>query len=182
MQIVASDIGKAVKEVVLSESVEHFPVLAQLQDSGRCRFLEPVQATLRVVRTDAVIEVSGTVAVVLALPCRRCLEETRCAVCGDIHQSYVEHLPRVTGEDGEELELSADEMGLVLYDGEMIDLVAEVEQQVLLLMPDTVLCSEGCRGLCPQCGANLNHESCTCADKVTSLQFAALRDFKVEKK
>jgi uncharacterized protein len=34
-----------------------------------------------------------------------------------------------------------------------------------LLIPLNPLCSNNCKGLCPSCGADLNKERCTCADK-----------------
>ena len=38
-------------------------------------------------------------------------------------------------------------------------------QDVLLELPGKVLCSEDCKGLCCQCGKNLNEGSCTCEKK-----------------
>ncbi|TLY38179.1 MAG: DUF177 domain-containing protein [Nitrospirae bacterium] len=37
-----------------------------------------------------------------------------------------------------------------------------VRQEALLAMPLTPQCREDCRGLCPQCGQDLNAESCAC--------------------
>src|SRR5579885_2513888 len=37
-----------------------------------------------------------------------------------------------------------------------------LEEQVLLALPMKVICQRDCRGLCPNCGANLNHEECRC--------------------
>jgi hypothetical protein len=37
-----------------------------------------------------------------------------------------------------------------------------LREQVLLALPMKVICRSDCRGLCPNCGANLNHEECRC--------------------
>jgi uncharacterized protein len=72
-------------------------------------------------------------------------------------------------------------MGLELFDGEIIDLQDEIQQQIVLALPPRPLCSEKCKGLCSVCGANLNIETCRCTDNNISMHFAPLRDFKVEK-
>ena len=38
-----------------------------------------------------------------------------------------------------------------------------VETETTLALPMKPLCSEGCKGLCPQCGTNLNAASCDCS-------------------
>lgn len=49
-------------------------------------------------------------------------------------------------------------------DEEIRDLTLEelVAQEMLLHGPLQVLCSEECKGLCHQCGANLNRNPCSC--------------------
>ena len=47
----------------------------------------------------------------------------------------------------------------------------------MLSLPEGVLCSEGCRGLCPVCGKNLNDGDCGCGNDDTDPRLEALRDF-----
>ena len=56
-----------------------------------------------------------------------------------------------------------------------IDLSFGVRESLLLALPMKVLCSEGCKGLCPHCGANLNEESCDCLDEISDPRWAELR-------
>ncbi len=44
---------------------------------------------------------------------------------------------------------------------EVLDITDDVRQEILLSYPARFLCREDCRGLCPQCGTNLNERSCT---------------------
>lgn len=46
---------------------------------------------------------------------------------------------------------------------ETIDLIPYVEECLFINEPFKVLCDEDCKGLCPNCGANLNHETCSCS-------------------
>jgi len=61
------------------------------------------------------------------------------------------------------VQIGAEDIETVGYDGEQIDLLAPVLEQVYLGLPAYPHCSSGCRGLCPQCGANLNTGACDCS-------------------
>jgi uncharacterized protein len=69
-------------------------------------------------------------------PCSRCLDEATLHVGVDAHEV---HDP--DAEPGPEL-----------------DVTRWAQECVALQVPSQVLCREDCRGLCPQCGANLNDE------------------------
>ena len=47
-----------------------------------------------------------------------------------------------------------------------IDLSEYLTQEVELALPFYPLCQEQCRGLCPNCGANLNYHPCSCQTTV----------------
>ena len=88
--------------------------------------------------------------------CARCLEAYRFpfeAVLRDVLA------PRATAGEGED----DDDLGLGFFDGEEIDVTALVVEHALLALPTIPLCSEACRGLCPQCGTNRNVRPCACA-------------------
>ena len=52
------------------------------------------------------------------------------------------------------------------YDANLrADLWEIVRQTVILALPLKPLCREDCRGLCPQCGTNLNEKKCKCIVK-----------------
>lgn len=61
-------------------------------------------------------------------------------------------------EGGQELEL--EDIDTFAHDGETIDLGPVVRELLVLAIPMAPLCSESCKGLCPTCGADLNHSSC----------------------
>ncbi len=43
-----------------------------------------------------------------------------------------------------------------------IDLTEDVKENLLLAVPMKKLCKESCKGLCTNCGANLNKKKCSC--------------------
>ena len=55
-----------------------------------------------------------------------------------------------------------------------------VLMEVASSLPMKSLCSEDCKGLCPQCGIDLNKESCNCMDHLVDPRLEKLKDFVIE--
>ena len=66
--------------------------------------------------------------------------------------------------DPVEIELSSGQLQLFLeLDGEeIVDITEDIRAELLINLPANLLCSDDCAGLCPACGANLNHTDCGC--------------------
>ena len=45
---------------------------------------------------------------------------------------------------------------------QVVDVTDDIRQEMMLSYPIKFLCREGCRGLCPSCGQNLNEGPCAC--------------------
>jgi len=45
---------------------------------------------------------------------------------------------------------------------ESIDLTGDIRETILLAFPSYPLCKDDCKGLCTQCGTNLNRKKCNC--------------------
>ena len=103
--------------------------------------------------------------------CARCLEEY---AFGLEHPFSFVLTPRAAGGQGPAT-LSADDMALSYYEGEEIDLTPLVHEQSILALPTRPLCGEGCRGLCPRCGANLNAAPCGCPAVTADPRLAVLK-------
>lgn len=58
--------------------------------------------------------------------------------------------------------------------GEYFDLEEFVKDSIISDMPAKILCRDDCRGLCPECGKNLNEASCDCSKEKYNPQFAEL--------
>jgi uncharacterized protein len=75
-------------------------------------------------------------------------------------------------------ETTPDEEDIYLLKGDQIDLEPLVRDAVLLELPQAPLCTEGCRGLCPTCGTNLNEGTCPCETEVRDPRWAALDELR----
>lgn len=65
-----------------------------------------------------------------------------------------------------------------IYRGKEIDLDPILREQVVLALPGYPVCTEGCKGLCSVCGANLNERECGCERRVPDPRWAGLERFK----
>ncbi len=105
----------------------------------------------------------------LETECRRCLMPLVVAVDGELSLLY-----RPAGT-----EVSDDER-LLPARGRELDLVEPVREEVMLAAPQYAVCREGCKGLCPRCGKNLNEGPCGCTEDEADERWAPLRDLKGE--
>jgi len=63
---------------------------------------------------------------------------------------------------------------------EILDVSEDIRAEILLEFPMNLLCSDECRGLCPECGQNLNEKSCSCrTQKKGDLRWDALDNLKL---
>jgi uncharacterized protein len=67
-----------------------------------------------------------------------------------------------------------------VYAGKVIDLDPLVREQLLLALPGYPVCREGCKGLCPVCGANKNDRECGCDPHVPDPRWAGLKNVKLQ--
>jgi uncharacterized protein len=56
-----------------------------------------------------------------------------------------------------------------------LDLLAPVEEEIMLEMPSRTLCKDDCLGLCQKCGKNLNEGDCNCDKKEVDPRLAILK-------
>jgi uncharacterized protein len=157
VKIPVDDIKASPTEVHFTEEVEGLNQLLLRDGDAGYRLTRPLQISAMHMCSGEELLFSGTIRGELIGQCARCLEEYPLPLA---RQFSVILTPQRTL--GRELELNHEELEASFYSGEMIDLSALVREQTLLALPSQPLCREDCRGLCAQCGANLNLESCTC--------------------
>ena len=113
--------------------------------------VEPLEVNATAELFDGEIRISGRLETKVELSCARCLEEER---------------------------LKDDDSEIAFFSGEGLFLADVLREQVLLALPMKVICQSDCRGLCANCGANLNHEECRCETHATDPRMAPLARLK----
>jgi len=131
----------------------------------------PVDLVMDVRKNRDIYRVTGNVRTRLQLNCGRCLEPFEVPVDNDFELRYV---PAATNVGEGEREVEEDDLTTAFYKDEQLDLGELMHEQFVLALPMKPLCSERCKGLCPQCGTNLNTASCDCAPAWKDPRLAAL--------
>jgi uncharacterized protein len=137
------------------------------------RVVSPVMLTFDVDRQEpGRYRVRGHVNGELELTCGRCLEPFRMPVAGSFDLRYV---PSTEDAREGEREVGEDDLTTAFYADDQIDLTELINEQLHLALPMKPLCAEDCKGLCPNCGTNLNTDRCDCNYKWEDPRLAALR-------
>ncbi|MBN1557671.1 MAG: DUF177 domain-containing protein [Lentisphaerae bacterium] len=130
---------------------EEDPVLLDVGDRG-ISAQGPLRYDLTAELAGHELVVRGTVRVEMEFCCVRCAEPFTREIRDDavLLTHRVEDLPG--GRDA-----SGGAAGAAL-----VDLTEDIRESMILLFPSHPVCGEACRGLCPQCGRNLNRGRCAC--------------------
>ena len=183
MRINIDDISDSGIGLTFAESAESFPLLLELSRSAECVFLMPLTIDLRIRRIGQMFEADGRFETRVRLSCSRCLADYETPLAADFNLSFSREQPESADPARHaEIELGAEEVGLILFQGEEIDLRDPVQEEVLMAVPIKTLCQPECKGLCPQCGADLNQDVCGCERKSINPKFAVLKGLKLGKK
>ena len=127
---------------------ESFPVdLIDLTRTDVLKFVSPFEITVKVTRADDEVLAAVTVKSCYESFCSRCLEAIR-------------------KDWATEFLLTFD----VNKYSEFIEMDEDIRQELILNLPGRILCQADCKGLCVDCGINLNTQECKHQHMVTSGQ------------
>ena len=130
------------------------------QEGDAYRITAPVTLDFDVYKDKEKFRLVGGVRTQLELGCSRCLEPFTLPVDATFDLRY---LPSSEMSTEAERELQDEDVETSYYRDDQIDLNELMREQFYLALPMKPLCWEDCKGLCPQCGTNLNTGTCECA-------------------
>jgi uncharacterized protein len=133
---------------------------------------EPLQVHMDVQMAGRDVIVQGELTSRTTMPCRRCLAPVTVELKEKVALVYRPGLTRVEAE--------AQEVYALAERADDLDLTEALREQVVLAVPQYAMCGETCRGLCPQCGTNLNQTQCDCAAAEEDPRWAALRKHRMD--
>lgn len=167
-----------------------------------------VQTELSLRQVDGVVVISGTIDTFVELTCSRCAAtfEFRChphfsaLYCQDPVMAGIAHIPHKHGkenrikqrpmgqnqgfarhahnsEDDESVSEGKD-LDISYLAEDYIQLGDVIQEQLQFQVPFQPLCKENCKGICAQCGTDLNVGRCACAKLATKSPFSVLSHIK----
>ncbi len=127
---------------------------------------------------------AGTFKGFVTVACSRCIDPVRLDIDDKVRLTFMpaSEIPdddAPVPADGDGALLTDGDIDTFPFDGERIDLEPFLREELVLAVPFAPLCKEGCKGLCPQCGKDLNFEICTC-ERPVDPRLAGLKGLKVQ--
>ena len=167
MAILDITVGK-IKNIKLAELTLDLeePISADVYGYEELSLVGPVQFTGKLVNTGGFLELLGMAKGSLQLICSRCLEPF-------LWEFQLPIAERYTNQQG----LLSEEEEINWFEGDKIDIAPQLLKQIFLEMPMQPICKPDCKGLCSNCGANLNLGSCQCIHDEIDLRLEKLKDF-----
>ena len=117
---------------------------------------------------DKKLHITGGSSLTVIIPCDRCLEEVSTEIPLEIERKLD---MKLTDEDRVN---DLDESSYLTGMDPDVDQLVYLE--VLMSWPLKVLCREDCKGICSQCGKNLNDGPCGCVEGPKDPRMAAISD------
>ncbi len=116
-----------------------------------------------VITSDSdILVITANIKTELEMVCSRCLDTFIYPIDIDIEERFT------TNSESE------DEEAVVVID-DVLDITELVETSIISTLPIKRVCKDDCRGLCQECGCNLNVHTCDCNKEDVDIRFEVLR-------
>ncbi|MGN1411314.1 MAG: YceD family protein [Oscillospiraceae bacterium] len=125
--------------------------LQELEDVRGFTFDTPVSVKGEVYNRAGIVTLDFNVTCILDLLCDRCLTPFKREFSYDFKHTIVKSVSNNQDDDD-----------YILADGDFVDITEIAISDLLLQLPTKILCKDDCKGLCQNCGANLNDGDCGC--------------------
>lgn len=168
MKIIISEIPEEGLEFDLKDNIQ----------SDVVNIISPITASFRLDKVGEEVIAKGVLSGDVELQCSRCLKNFPLRISSQVNVIYE---PAKDISRGEQHELKSEELDTVFYTGDMFDTDDLLREQLILNLPMKPLCAPDCKGICPQCGIDLNVSGCDCKAKEIDTRFEVLKKLKKEK-
>lgn len=167
-----------------------------------------IKTHLSLTKVDDVVVISGRLDTYIELVCSRCATpfHFNCSpkfsalFCKDPVMAGIAHLQRQgthpsgpakpMGQnqgfarhahdfDEDSNPMAGKDLDITYLSHDFIDLGDVLTEQLQLQVPFQPLCKESCKGICSNCGTDLNLGRCACAKIASKTPFSVLKDFKI---
>ncbi len=183
MIIHLEELSGKIQTFTFEKRIRDFPVLEKISAAGDCLFAEPLDIRLGAKQMGEMVAVEGRVAATVRMNCNRCLIEFESVLRTGFTLTYIRRPPEEIEPAGDgDVELQAEKIGLIPFTAEQIDLLQDVQSEIVMAIPMRPICCETCKGLCPQCGVNLNETACNCENRTGDPRLAILKGLKIDHK
>lgn len=155
-------------EALFSGGLESLPLdyefdFSKEEFGGVFPFTTPVTLKGEIRNTAGIVTIKAKAVFTMEVTCDRCAEDIKPEFTVDVEHGLVASLNHEDNDD------------YILIEDMKLDVEQLTLEDIYLALPGKFLCKEDCKGLCSECGANLNESSCNC-QKPIDPRWAALFD------
>ena len=115
-----------------------------------------------IVPNGDILIVSANIKADLEMICSKCLDTFIYPIDIDIEERFTANSK------------SEDDEAIVVFD-DVLDITEIVETSIISTLPIRRICKDDCKGLCQECGCNLNSNTCSCNKEDVDIRFESLR-------
>ena len=127
-------------------------------------FSSPIAVKGSVKSSASIVSLSATAQFTVSVQCAKCAKDVIKKLNVPVNHFLINHL---NNEDNDEY---------ILVENMVLNLDDLVLEDIYLSMPARFLCKNDCKGLCPNCGKDLNEGNCGCK-KAIDPRLAVLQQF-----
>ena len=143
-------------ESLLNGGIDELPLdcsfdFSKEEFNGVFPFTTPVILKGKIINRAGVVTINATADFVFESVCDRCAGQAKIKYSTPIEHTIVSELSNEEDSDD-----------YIVVENMKLDLEKLTLEDIYLFLPSKILCSEECKGICPQCGTNLNEKSCDC--------------------
>lgn len=128
------------------------------------RFLKPIQVRGSVYKSGEPLQLTAQVSGAMNVNCYRCMR--------DVQKDFSFQMDEVLVNDDS---YDTEDSEAIRFYGNQIDITEIVINNVLMNISMKHLCSQECKGLCQQCGVDLNEKDCKCSSEVIDPRMEVLK-------
>ncbi|MGV8980264.1 YceD family protein [Clostridium sp.] len=132
-------------------------------DNEFIQFSKPVKLDLILKPSGDEVDLIGSMETELLLTCSRCLE-------------VFPHSINIQLNEKMSKTLKSEDEDIIFINDDRLDLDEIVENNIISMLPIKRICNKDCKGLCQQCGINLNQSTCKCAIDDVDPRLAKLKE------
>ena len=128
----------------------------KIKSAGSCEVVGMISSDSDILILNAEIKVD------LEMICSRCLDTFIYPIDIDIEERFTTNSKSLEDE------------AIIVFD-DVLDITQIVETSIISTLPIKRVCKENCKGLCQECGCNLNSNTCSCNKEDVDIRFESLR-------
>ncbi|MDD2447795.1 MAG: DUF177 domain-containing protein [Tissierellia bacterium] len=139
-----------------------------LPKESNIKVISPIRFVGDIFKVDGEYDLNVNIYYTIDTNCNRCLKPTTMEMETLLSEQIIIDKGNINIEE-------FDEEFIYLQDY-LLNMDDYIWSQVVISLPMKILCSNNCKGLCPQCGIDLNTQSCNCMDNTIDPRLEKLKE------